>query len=84
MKMELKPTNQKSFYGKAKILDNGKTLTLLSYDTVVAIYDKESETIELKKYYSRTTGKHVNAFVTQLGFKAVDKKDYINGTTLTK
>ena len=84
MKMELKPISQKSFYGKAEILDNGKTLTLLSYDTVVAIYDKQNETVELKKYYSQTTGKHVNAFLTQLGFNEVSKNDYINGTTLTK
>lgn len=84
MKMELEPIGQKSFYGKAEILDNGKTLTLLSYDTVVAIYDKQSEAIELKKYYSQTTGRHVNAFIQQLGFNEVRKKDYINGTTLTK
>ena len=56
--------NQKSFYGKARVLEgiDGK-IYLQSYDTIVAVCD--NGVVELVDYYSRTTGKHQREFIAQ-------------------
>ena len=69
MKMyDLKPNNrQKSFYGKAKVIeyDNG-VIQLKSYDTIVAqVQNGKFE--RLWDGYSATTMRHVNAFIDMLG-----------------
>lgn len=62
---ELPATKQKSFYGKAKVLEvNGET-TLQSYDTIM-LNIKDGEVVWFNKdewNYSATTMKHVNAFL---------------------
>ena len=68
-------TNQKSFYGKARVgvcVDSGEGYYLLrSYDTnVVSVYVR-GRTPYVKKLwngYSRTTMRHVNELLMQLGF----------------
>lgn len=71
---ELEPlfTNQKSFYGKAKVFHNGMgDLVLFSYDAPVAgITEGQPRVYNLD---SATTVKHVKEFLLQGGFKAVSK-----------
>lgn len=74
---ELKPiTSQKSFYGKAYVLEDEKgNLFLKSYDTIVCgiINGK------FKKFwdgYSKTTITHVNDFRNAYDMKTLYKKDW--------
>lgn len=69
--VELIPIDgRKSFYGKAKAYYNpvNNAWHLISYDTVVAMYYCGSGMF-IRKWngYSRTTMRHVNAFVRFLG-----------------
>ena len=60
---ELPSDSQKSFYGKAKVLDNGNgEYILYSYDTPVArVKDGVYEDLEYE-HHSQTTNRHVRAF----------------------
>ena len=60
---DLPATRQKSFYGKARIIEdvNGE-IFLRSYDTLVAYINKAGEFIRLWDGYSVTTMNHVNDF----------------------
>lgn len=78
MTYELKPfhTNQKSFYGKAKVTvsynGDGMGLVLESYDTQVVIVKIEKGgmpyIMRLWGGYSATTLRHVNELLMQLDF----------------
>lgn len=61
---ELMPNDsRKSFYGKAKIIVDGNTETLKSYNTLIA--EKNIDTGEIKRLWcgwSATTGRHIRAF----------------------
>lgn len=60
---ELSPTNgRKSFSGKAKVIvENGKA-ELLSYDTIVAEIDLNTNEYKQNGNYSQTTNSHIKAF----------------------
>lgn len=61
---ELAPSHQKSYYGKAKVIQTGNIVTLLSYDTNVCSYNKQThEFTRLWNGYSATTMKHINDFL---------------------
>ena len=66
-----------SFYGKAVVLDEGTTLTLLSYGTKVAKITENpygQRTFErLWSGYSATTMRHVNAFIDLYGISGGGK-----------
>ena len=66
--LELTPIiiNQKSFYKKALIIDNDKTTELKSYETIVAIYQKDTKTLKINGFYSMTTLKHIKEFINVL------------------
>lgn len=75
-----------SFYGKAKVIDFGTKLSLISYNTEVAVYDKETREFEIKasEYsnsnqgkYSQTTSRHIREFAAQTG---VELKKVLVGT----
>ena len=63
---ELTPTenqNQKSFYGKAKVVIEGDgTETLYSYDTPIIKRLPDGTLVRLYDDYTMTTGKHIKAF----------------------
>lgn len=60
---ELTPTtNQKSFYGKAKVLVNSEGETLYSYDTPIIRRNIGGTFTRLWFGFSATTGKHIKAF----------------------
>ena len=72
----LKPifNGQKSFYGKAKFIDNGnwKKKVLLSYNIeVVNIFGRCAIVLG---DYSRTTKRHIKEFLLQNYFKAESNK----------
>jgi len=70
--------NQKSFYGKAKIESKNGITFLISYDTIVAFYDHDTNQMTVKGYYSQTTAKHINSFLQLFGFDACNKKQLEN------
>ena len=70
MLLELKPINgRKSFYGKATILETPETKVLYSYNTEIAIYNKQTRSLEItyKDKMSNTTSGHFKAFKAYLG-----------------
>ena len=68
-----------SFYGKAQIDDHDDHITLYSYNTEVARYDKVADVLEVFGYYSATTARHIREFARQLGF-TIPKGSDIEGT----
>ena len=75
---ELKATLQKSYYKKANIYtdSNGNTV-LRSYNTDVAMIDKNGNFLRLWNGWSVTTAKHVNDFRTQNGLPMLSKKEWL-------
>lgn len=71
---DLRPIDgRKSFYGKCKVIaydsDNGITsYELVSYTTIVCTYSVNGFT-KLWNGYSRTTMRHINAFMAHLGYE---------------
>lgn len=74
--MELCPyyDNTQSFYGKAKVIEIENDVFLVSYDTIVAFYNRETKIAEVVDTYSATTLRHIKEFLRQNGFKAETKK----------
>ena len=73
---ELIPNNgRKSFYGKAKVIDNENgTVSLVSYETIVCSID--TTTKEFFKHwnnYSLTTMAHINAFRNFYGLPTMSR-----------
>lgn len=78
----------KSFYGKAIVTENSAYATLTSYNTDVAIVDKNTNTVKVRGTYSVTTLRHIKEFLTLFGFCAESKKqiedDYIFSNQMDK
>lgn len=70
--------SQKSFYGKAKVISDGNTAKLQSYNTIVAEYDYGTKKMKVNGWYSNTTGRHINAFLYKHGFDRATKKELEN------
>lgn len=80
---ELHATNQKSYYGKALIIDEKNKLKLQSYTTIVAYFDKKLNHLHINGWYSMTTSKHINDFAKMCGYgKGLSKKEIENGLTI--
>ena len=81
--MELCPyyDSAKSFYGKAKVVEIENDVFLMSYDTIVAFFNRDTKVAKVIDTYSATTLRHIKEFLKQSGFKAETKKqiekDYI-------
>ena len=81
--MELCPyyDSAKSFYGKAKVIEIENDVFLMSYDTIVAFFNRNTKVAKVIGTYSATTLRHIKEFLKQSGFKAETKKqiekDYI-------
>lgn len=74
--MELCPyyDSAQSFYGKAKVIEIENDVFLMSYDTIVAFYNRETKIAKVVDTYSATTLRHIKEFLKQSGFKAETKK----------
>ena len=68
--------SRQSFYGKAKVRNEGNRVILRSYDTDVAYIENGKAVIS--GTYSTTTLRHIKEFLKQNGFKAVDIKQITN------
>ena len=73
---ELKPTTQKSFYGKAIVEIAGSTKLLYSYETKVCTLTGKGNFFRNWHGYSATTMKHVNAFREANNLPAIGKKQW--------
>ena len=70
--------NQKSYYGKAKVMENEKgEIILISYWTDIAKITKEG-LIPLWISYSATTARHLQDFLYQYGLKGYSKKEWLS------
>ena len=70
--------NRKSFYGKAKVEENGAVFVLYSYDIPVCVYDSDKEVFtRLWDGYSTTTMRHVNSFLRHYGLPGGGKTWWI-------
>lgn len=79
MTTNLNPTNgQKSFYNKAKMERVNNVTRLQSYNTIVATYNHDTNEMKINGYYSQTTAKHINAFLSYFGFDTCNKKQLEN------
>ena len=74
--MELCPyyDGRQSFYGKAKVVEIENDVFLVSYDTVVAFYNRTVKIPRVYDTYSATTLRHIKEFLKQNGFIAESKK----------
>lgn len=75
---ELQPLKRKSFYWKCKIIDDWKFAKLQSYNTIVAEYNHETNKINVFGWYSSTTARHINAFLSHFWFDTATKKEMEN------
>lgn len=60
-------TRQKSFYGKAKVIEKNGSKLLQSYNTIVCGIDNNGHFSRYWAGESATTMKHVNSFLDLLG-----------------
>lgn len=65
---------RKSFYGKCRIEKDGNISYLYSYTTKVAHYNHETNQMVINGWYSATTARHINSFLTHFGFDTCTKK----------
>jgi hypothetical protein len=69
---------QKSYYGKAKVMENIQgEIILISYWTEIAKITKEG-LIPLWINYSATTSRHLQDFLYQYGLKGYCKKEWLS------
>lgn len=68
-------SSRQSFYFKARVKQQGKKKTLISYNTEVA-YIKNGEAVVLGQW-SGTTTSHIKEFLKQNGFKADNIKQIL-------
>lgn len=77
--INLMPTrNEKSFYGKARIIAENGVNTLISYATRVCKIDIDGNFVKLWDGYSATTMRHINAFRETYGLAPISKKQWEN------
>lgn len=71
--MELEPiySNVKSFYNKAKVLNDNGVIKLQSYSTIVA--EIRNGKAKIFGFYSATTTRHIKEFLKQMGFEVGTK-----------
>ena len=75
---DLTPSNQKSYYGKAKILETDSGYYLMSYATVVCyITRNKALLVKLWNDYSLTTSKHINDFLKFYGLRRYSKREWL-------
>lgn len=76
---KLPATRQKSFYGKASVIeDNNGEIFLRSYDTLVCYIDNNGNVKRLWDGYSVTTMKHINDFLMLFDLPGGGKKWWLS------
>ena len=78
-KKELKATTQKSYYGKAIVIeDKFGNKRLKSYKTIVAEITRKGKFKRLWEGYSQTTMNHINEFRKENGLEKINAKEWKN------
>ena len=75
MVYELKADRQKSYYGKATIVELSNVKYLKSYDTIVC-YLVNNTLYWSWDSYSKTTMNHINDFLKTYGIETLSKKEW--------
>lgn len=71
--------DRKSFYGKAKIIEDEQgEIFLQSYDTIVCYINKNKKFVRLWNGYSSTTMRHINSFLRFVGISGGGKSWWNN------
>lgn len=70
--------NQKSFYGRAKIICDENGFHLKSYDTIVCSVSNDNKFLRHWDDWSATTAKHVNSFRCALGHDKINKSAWLD------
>ena len=81
IEFDLRPQhiNQKSFYGKARVVQTPKGSILTSYNTDVAAYTNGFFTvIKDESKLTNTTMKHIRSFQALLGLEPQSKRELLN------
>lgn len=68
--------NRKSFYGKAKVINDGNTIHLKSYETIVCKI-VNGEFVRTWGGWSATTARHVNSFRVMYGLPCINKAEWV-------
>ena len=76
--LEPHPTQQKSFGGKAQLVQEGRLTLLRSYDTFCAQYDQDTKELQVNGFYSNATTRHIKAFVYFITGEFLTKKEIEN------
>ena len=75
-KISLQPHDgRKSFYGKCEAIKEDCGLKLRSYNTVVAEYHYDTKEVKIHGWYSMTTARHINSFLSHFGLPTMTKKE---------
>ena len=81
-KFPLTASRQKSYYGKATVIEtveNNETISRLqSYQTIVAEYNHHTNKMTVYGWFSKTTANHINDFLEIYGFDGCNKKQLEN------
>ncbi len=74
----LTATCQKSFYGKAIVIEDQSGIVYLrSYNTIVRCINKDGKFIRLWSGYSDTTKRHINDFCKFYNLPGFNKKEWL-------
>ena len=80
--IELTPIDgRKSFGGKAKAIQSGNTIQLMSYNTIVAEYNIPKDEFKIFGLHSATTLRHLKAFAVYIDKGHMNKaelSEYLN------
>ena len=72
------PTQQKSFRGKAQLIQDGSLTYLRSYATFVASYNQDSKELKINGFWSQTTTRHIKAFIYMITGELLTTKEIEN------
>lgn len=78
MQYKLNATTQKSYYGKATVIEENGEKMLKSYNTIVCKIDANGNFVKCWNGYSRTTQNHINDFRRLNGLDPMNKREWMN------
>lgn len=69
--------SQKSYYGKAIVIETSKGKFLQSYETIVCGIDNNGQFKRFWNNYSATTAKHIDSFRHENGLSGIGKHEWL-------
>ena len=75
-------SNVKSFYYKARLIENGKFKILKSYDTVICAFDPDTNSVYRcitdSDLVTTTTNRHIRSFMYHFMGYMLSRKEFLN------